>query len=181
MDGLNGLASGSAAIACAGIVAASGLPRAWPEAVLLAGILGFLPFNFPVARLFMGDVGSQFLGFMVAGFALRHAADPGLAMILPFAVLPLLADVGVTLIRRWRRGERLTQPHRSHVYQGAHAGGMNASRVTLIYWGLAGWGATLGAVSPWVGGKLAVPITLALVIVPILAWMAMVRYRITPR
>jgi UDP-GlcNAc:undecaprenyl-phosphate/decaprenyl-phosphate GlcNAc-1-phosphate transferase len=175
MDGVNGLASGSAAVACLGVAAVAGLQASWPEAVLIAGVLGFLPFNYPAARLFMGDVGSQFLGFMLAGLALRHAADPLLAFILPLALLPMLADVGLTLIRRWRRAERLTQAHRSHVYQIANRTGIPAWIVTLIYWMLASIGAAAGGMSARAAGGL-LGIALA-AILPFLAWVFYVEHR----
>ena len=70
MDGLNGLASGSVFIA--GGVAAISSPLLGAETMpLLAGIAGFLPFNFPRARIFMGDVGSQLCGFVLALIAVR--------------------------------------------------------------------------------------------------------------
>jgi UDP-GlcNAc:undecaprenyl-phosphate GlcNAc-1-phosphate transferase len=172
MDGLNGLASGSAAVACAGMVAVSGLPAAWPEAALIAGVIGFLPFNYPIARIFMGDVGSQFLGFMLAALALRHAGDARLSAILPCAMVPMLADVAVTLIRRWRQGERLTEAHRSHFYQIAHQSGMPAARVTMIYWFMAAMGAICGAVLGWTTDRLFSLCLIPVALLPFAVWAA---------
>jgi UDP-GlcNAc:undecaprenyl-phosphate GlcNAc-1-phosphate transferase len=145
MDGLNGLAAGSAAIGCIMLAWVAGIPHAWPECLIAAGVAGFLPFNYPAARIFMGDVGSQFLGFAMAALALRHAADAHLSLILPLSLAPLLLDAACTLIRRWLRGERITQAHRGHFYQVAHRTGMPAWIVTLLYWAMACLGGASGA------------------------------------
>ena len=83
-----------------------------------AGVaLGFLPWNAPVARLFLGDVGSYLLGALVAGGILLgwHGEAPVLLLIAPLSVY--LVDTATTLIARARRREALMQAHRSHIYQ----------------------------------------------------------------
>ena len=145
MDGLNGLAAGCAAIGCIVLAAVAGAEQAWPECLIAAGVAGFLPFNYPAARIFMGDVGSQFLGFAMAALALRHAANPLLSMILPLSLAPLLLDAAFTLARRWLRGDRITQAHRGHFYQIAHRAGVPAWLVTMVYWAMAGLGGASGA------------------------------------
>jgi UDP-GlcNAc:undecaprenyl-phosphate GlcNAc-1-phosphate transferase len=143
MDGLNGLASGSVFVAAA----AAGMlsPSLRVETVpLLAGIAGFLPFNFPRARIFMGDVGSQLCGFVIALLAVRTVSIPGLAFIVPLALLPMIADVAFTLVRRLATRAPLMQAHRSHVYQVAHRAGISAPAITLIYWLMAAFGAVCG-------------------------------------
>jgi UDP-GlcNAc:undecaprenyl-phosphate GlcNAc-1-phosphate transferase len=154
MDGLNGLAAGSAATGCLVLVLHAGIRAAWPEAVILAAVAGFLPFNYPTARIFMGDVGSQFLGFVLAALALRHAGDSHLSAILPLSLSPMLLDVAVTLLRRWRGGERLTQAHRGHLYQVAQRSGVPAWLVSALYWGMAAWAGWCGVpmshdTAPW--------------------------------
>ena len=147
MDGLNGLASGVSAIACIALAAFG----AWLGAsfvyfaalILLAGILGFMPFNFPHARIFMGDVGSQFCGFLLAVLAItagRFEAVTLSVALVPMLLAGLLFDVALTLVRRALAGERLAQAHRSHLYQLAHRSGLAAVTVTLIHWGFAVWG-----------------------------------------
>ncbi len=151
IDGLNGLASGCGFVACLFLAVAAG-PAAGgtvflPALFLAAGIAGFLPFNYPRARIFMGDVGSQFCGFLLAvlGVAASTLAAPSLsALLMPMLLLPLLADVALTLLRRARDGERLTQAHRGHFYQVANRAGIPAWAVTLIYWGLTVWGGLCG-------------------------------------
>ena len=91
-----------------------------PSLLLAAGIAGFLPFNFPRARIFMGDVGSQFCGFMLAVLAVVASRFEGLQMsflLVPMLLSGVLFDVGFTLVRRAVAGERVTAPHRGHLYQ----------------------------------------------------------------
>ena len=183
IDGLNGLASGVSAITCL-VLAAIG---AWFGAaflyfaalILLAGLLGFLPFNFPQARIFMGDVGSQFCGFLLAVLAVaagRFAAVELSVALVPMLLAGVLFDVAFTLLRRFAAGERLAEAHRSHLYQLAHRSGVTASRVTLVHWGFAAWGGLccvlfLLAAPAWK------PLWVAAVVPPQLAWLAYVDRR----
>jgi UDP-N-acetylmuramyl pentapeptide phosphotransferase/UDP-N-acetylglucosamine-1-phosphate transferase len=85
---------------------------------LCGGLIGFAPFNWPVARIFLGDVGSLPIG-LLAGWLLMLLACNGhlvAALILP---LYYLADATITLLRRIARGERFWQAHRTHFYQRA--------------------------------------------------------------
>jgi UDP-GlcNAc:undecaprenyl-phosphate GlcNAc-1-phosphate transferase len=144
IDGLNGLASGVTLIAClfvAWIAQSHGGWFAYGAAGLLAsGIAGFLPFNFPRARIFMGDVGSQFCGFMLAVLAIAASRFDGVALsflLMPMLLSGVLFDVTFTLTRRAHAGENLTQPHRGHLYQIAQRSGMAPVAVTLTHWGFA--------------------------------------------
>jgi UDP-N-acetylmuramyl pentapeptide phosphotransferase/UDP-N-acetylglucosamine-1-phosphate transferase len=85
---------------------------------LLGATLGFAPFNKPVAKLFLGDVGSLPIGLLLGWLLLQLARDgqPAAALLLP---LYYLADASVTLIRRVAAGEPFWQAHRSHFYQRA--------------------------------------------------------------
>lgn len=96
---------------------------------LLGAMLGFAPFNRHVARLFLGDVGSLPLGALVGWLliVLALAGHKVAALILP---LYYLADATITLARRWRNGERISQAHRSHFYQRAVVGGYTVPEVT---------------------------------------------------
>jgi len=172
MDGLNGLASGSIAVTCIALAGASAAPLRAEATPLIAGIAGFLPFNFPRARIFMGDVGSQLCGFVAADFAVRAAATPALSLITPFALMPLLADVAFTLLRRWRAGARVTQPHRFHLYQIANRSGMDAAKVAAVYWLMTAWGGFCGFAAGRIGTPLAVSLLYAaLSIVPFTIWL----------
>ena len=147
IDGLNGLAGGVALIAAAFLSAIAAGQEGWfvyfASLVLAAGVVGFLPFNFPRARIFMGDVGSQFCGFSLA--MLGVAASRFGAVDLSFLLVPMLLsgvlfDVAFTLARRTLAGERVTQAHRGHLYQLAHRGGVPAPVVALAHWSFAAWG-----------------------------------------
>lgn len=120
MDGINGISSLSAAVA--------GFWYAYlgwnlnDPALLLGGLLagaalGFLPWNAPHARVFLGDVGSYSIGALLACLALDAAIkhDAPTAAIAPLIVY--IADSGITLLKRARNGAQLTEPHREHVYQ----------------------------------------------------------------
>lgn len=144
IDGLNGLCAGSAAIAgiaLALLAAGVGGNFVYFGGLLLAaGCLGFLPFNFPKARIFLGDVGSQSIGYWLAILAVAAARFETTQV--SFFLVPLLLaapifDVGFTLIRRARAGEKLSQPHRGHLYQVISRAGWPAARVTLVHWGFA--------------------------------------------
>ena len=97
--------------------------------LLIGGVAGFLPFNFPRARIFMGDVGSQFCGFMLAVLAVVASRFEGVELsflLVPMLLSGVLFDVAFTLVRRWHAGERLTAPHRGHLYQVAQRTGIPA-------------------------------------------------------
>jgi UDP-GlcNAc:undecaprenyl-phosphate GlcNAc-1-phosphate transferase len=120
MDGSNGLAPGVGVVALAGLGVAGLREEPDVAALALAGAaagLGFLPWNLR-ARLFQGDAGAFFTAALIGGVGLllaeRGAASPYLVV---FTVLPLLVDVLLTLAVRARRGVRLTQAHREHLYQ----------------------------------------------------------------
>jgi UDP-N-acetylmuramyl pentapeptide phosphotransferase/UDP-N-acetylglucosamine-1-phosphate transferase len=95
---------------------------------LLGAMLGFAPFNRPVAKLFLGDVGSLPIGLLLAWLLLRVAANGYLAAAI---ILPLyyIADATLTLCRRLANGECVWQAHRSHFYQRALDGGFSVTEV----------------------------------------------------
>lgn len=90
---------------------------------LLGAMLGFVPWNAPPARLFLGDAGSLPIGFLLAVLLIHLAAANALAAAI---ILPLyyLADASITLIRRFVRGERVWEAHRQHFYQRATRNGL---------------------------------------------------------
>ncbi len=144
IDGLNGLASGVTFFAClflAGIAGIYGGFFVYTAALLLAGgVLGFLPFNFPRAQIFMGDVGSQFCGFMLALFgvaAARFEGAPLSFLLVPLLLSGVLYDVTFTLLRRILAGENIARAHNGHLYQVVRRAGMDARIVTLIHWAFA--------------------------------------------
>lgn len=122
MDGIDGIASGNAVVvtlAGAALLVRSGdLPLAL-VALLLAGCsAGFLAWNWPPAKIFLGDSGSGLLGYILAILALaseRRGSAPLLLWVLLMGVF--VADATLTLFRRVMRGERWYDAHRSHAYQ----------------------------------------------------------------
>lgn len=121
MDGVNGISALHGIIlgatVCFAGVAADHLAVAVLGAVVAAAFLGFLPWNFPRAKMFLGDVGSYFLGglFLGAGVLVWLATGSILLAVSPIATY--LADVFSTLLIRFRRGASLTEAHSDHCYQ----------------------------------------------------------------
>ena len=147
IDGLNGLAAGTTLVACAFLAFVAAGQGGWfvyfASMVLAAGLAGFLPFNFPRARIFLGDVGSQFCGFIMAvlGIAVARFDTVEISFLLvPCLLSGVLFDVAFTLARRTLAGDRITQPHRSHLYQIAHRSGMDPRAIAAIHWGFAAMG-----------------------------------------
>lgn len=149
MDGIDGIAASQAAIIFA---AASMMLFAMEErslgfvALVFAGAsIGFLGWNWPRARIFMGDVGSGALGYLVAALALASEAA-GAAPILAFAMLGALFvfDATATLIRRFWRGQPLAEAHRDHAYQRLVRAGATHRAVTLAYGLASGFAASIG-------------------------------------
>lgn len=95
---------------------------------LLGAMIGFAPFNRPVARLFLGDVGSLPVGLLLAWLLIQLAAAGHLiaALLLP---LYYLADATITLLRRLFKGDRVWQAHRSHFYQQATDNGLTVPQI----------------------------------------------------
>lgn len=140
MDGINGIVASQAVVLAATITAlvwqAGDFPAAWFAAIVAGAVAAFLPFNFPHARAFMGDVGSASLGFLAAALALMPLTDSG--SLLPAAVLigaAVFLDTGLTLMWRMRRRtpRRWYTAHREHLYQWLTRSGWSHARTTLSY------------------------------------------------
>lgn len=121
MDGINGITSLNMA-AWGGVAMVVGSTNGAPVLVAVGAAtagaaLGFLPWNAPTARLFLGDVGSYLFGAMVAiGIVAGVSSQPmTLVLVAPLAIY--LADTGTALVRRAVRRESLMAAHREHVYQ----------------------------------------------------------------
>jgi UDP-N-acetylmuramyl pentapeptide phosphotransferase/UDP-N-acetylglucosamine-1-phosphate transferase len=106
-------------------------PAGMVALALCGAMLGFAPFNRPVAKLFLGDVGSLPVGLILFWLLLQLACSGHLAAAL---LLPLyyVADATITLLRRLVQGERITQAHRSHFYQLATARGYSVMAVVAL-------------------------------------------------
>ena len=122
MDGIDGLAAGEAvfvAVTGACLLSLSGGAAYLTWFGLGALVAGFLPWNLPPAKIFMGDVGSGFLGFAIGTLALATSTGNGNASPWTWIILlaAFLVDATVTLIRRMGRGDTWYLAHRSHAYQ----------------------------------------------------------------
>lgn len=169
MDGIDGLAAAEAVVLGAGgglLLMAGGAGGAilLPAALAMAS-LGFLFWNWSPARLFMGDVGSGFLGFTFATVGL-WSERAGTASVLLWGVagMAFVFDATVTLARRLRRGEALAAAHRHHAYQRLLRAGLGHAQVVGLYsllnLGLAGF--ALAGRSAWLHPVTAVALAAAL-------------------
>jgi UDP-GlcNAc:undecaprenyl-phosphate GlcNAc-1-phosphate transferase len=158
MDGANGLSMGMAAVASAGlaiVALAAGEPGiAIAAAFLCAGLCGFLLWNIP-GRLYAGDAGALFTGALLASLSLLLVkAKPELLLIPPLLLLPFLTDVLLTLAWRAKRGRKLFEAHRDHVYQIALKAGLKHWHVAAVHAIWAFNAAAVGVVASLVGGRI---------------------------
>ncbi|MFG0379757.1 glycosyltransferase family 4 protein [Pseudomonas sp. zbq_18] len=124
MDGIDGIAAVEAITTCLSVVAIAALIGSWQLALLPAllatAVAGFLYWNFPPAKIFMGDAGSGFLGFILGVLSLLMAWErPELLFSWLILLGVFLVDASCTLLRRFLRGEKVYEAHRSHAYQHA--------------------------------------------------------------
>lgn len=140
MDGVNGMAASCGGFALAALSAAtafSGATTISAAAGFLAlSLYGFLPVNFPSGRIFMGDNGSQSVGFLAAAIAIVAASETAgrvSALFLPTALAPFLFDVTFTVAHRTFRGRNVAAAHREHLYQLLVRSGWSHARVSTVY------------------------------------------------
>jgi UDP-N-acetylmuramyl pentapeptide phosphotransferase/UDP-N-acetylglucosamine-1-phosphate transferase len=140
MDGINGIASVEAII-CGSAYVVLFVQHNDSNAALVAAAIagaaaGFLPWNLPSGSIFMGDVGSVTLGFLLAALAVRLGTHGSFVpAVLP--LLPFLLDATFTLVVRMAKGERFWAPHRSHFYQRLAMQGSSHVAVTGAWGALA--------------------------------------------
>jgi len=143
MDGVDGIASVQAIGATTGWMV---LAYSWGQPELLAlnliiliSILVFLKFNWAPSSIFMGDVGSLFLGFLFAIMPFYAAYLPGspeigiLIWVAAIMLWPFLFDGAYTIFRRMKRGENVFKPHRSHLYQRLYEQGWPHQKIASLY------------------------------------------------
>lgn len=140
MDGIDGIAGGTAIVAAgffAAITFMQGSTFIYLVSIVIVGAsLGFLLWNWQPAKIFMGDSGSQFLGFVLAVLAVMAGRFDDSHV--SFYVMGLLFfhfiwDTAYTMIRRLRAGERVTEAHRTHLYQLMTRLGLSHARVSTAY------------------------------------------------
>lgn len=153
IDGMDGLAGGVAVIALAAfcVIGTTFLREgaALLSVVLAGATLGFLRYNFHPATIFLGDSGSLFLGFMLAGLSLTSAQSSAgsVAIAIPLLILGIpVFDTGVTIVRRFLRGDGIFQPDRGHLHHRLLDKGLGTRSVALLLHGLAACLALIGIV-----------------------------------
>ena len=130
MDGLDGLVAGCMAVAIGALSFA--LNATWSLWALVGSLLGFLIWNWSPSKVFMGDVGSTFLGAVFAGLVLQASSwIEAFGYIL--VATPLLADACFCVPRRLVAGQRVFQAHRLHLFQRLQQAGWPHARVSLAY------------------------------------------------
>lgn len=174
MDGLDGLVAGCMTVTIA--VLAFDLAVPWPLWLLVGSLLGFLFWNWSPAKVFMGDVGSTFLGAVFAGLVLQ-ASSWTEAFVYMLLATPLLGDACLCVPRRLLAGQRVFQAHRLHLFQRLHQAGWPHARVSFVYIGatavlavallVGGWPWVFGlsvaelSVGVWLDQRVAVPFVVA--------------------
>lgn len=141
MDGLNGMAGGTAVVVSLffsyiSYQAGSNFAYILTYAIT-AGALGFLVYNFPSGSLFMGDVGSAFLGFVFAVLAVvaaRYDHAHTSLFVMPLLLFHFIYETLFTFIRRLANGDRVFEAHRTHFYQLVNQMGFSHAQVSLFYW-----------------------------------------------
>jgi len=171
IDGVNGLSSGSAAISALGLAAIAhhaGQTEIALAALLIApAILGFMVFNWPSGRIFLGDAGAYSLGHLLVSLSillLVRAPEVSGAVLAGLFFWPL-ADTMLAIYRRWRGGQRQDQPDRLHSHQllmrgleiimvgrqRRHISNPLTTALLLPIIGLGTWGHVLLWQTPWAG------------------------------
>ena len=180
MDGTDGIAGAQAVVAGMGWAVLGWIgeiPLIGGMGLAVAGSsMGFLIHNWPPARIFMGDVGSAFLGYTLAVFPVMYGffdkASSGAWAIALLLVWPFVFDTLFTFARRLRRGENVFAAHRSHLYQRMTSAHSGHARVALLYSGLALVGGLLAQVWSTRVAHGAVAVTLVLPLLCLGLWKA---------
>jgi UDP-N-acetylmuramyl pentapeptide phosphotransferase/UDP-N-acetylglucosamine-1-phosphate transferase len=154
MDGIDGLAGLQGFIAAVGWFIVGWLVQdnflIGFSLVLGASLIGFLAHNWSPAKIFMGDVGSAFLGFSFAVLPLLTAPfnkqpyNPAYPFLAALFLWPFIFDTSITMLIRLKNRENILKAHRSHLYQKLVIAGYSHAQVTILYAILAAWGVALG-------------------------------------
>jgi UDP-GlcNAc:undecaprenyl-phosphate GlcNAc-1-phosphate transferase len=165
MDGVDGMAGGIAVIVLLGGLQLT-VGAAHPLLIsVAAATLGFLVWNFHPASIFMGDVGSQFLGYWASVVLLLQPNTNVEVVPILLLTAPILFDTGVTLGRRARAGKNIFAGHREHLYQQLTLGGIGHRTVSLGYAAACGVCGLLAVAYPSLGPIAQGAVVLAVLIV----------------
>ena len=130
MDGLDGLVAGCLIISL--FIPALTLSNSLPIWSLIGALIGFLYLNWSPSKIFMGDVGSTFIGSVFAGLLIETNS---IAQIIKFLLIatPLLADSSFCVIRRYLNGQNIFSAHRLHLYQRLYQAGLSQTKISILY------------------------------------------------
>ena len=159
IDGLDGLAAGSALFSIIPLLglawAGHNTPVAFSALILGGAVLGFLRYNFNAATIFLGDGGSLFLGFMLAGLAMQSepAAAPASAAVTVLLIsfgLPVFETV-VSILRRFLSGKPLFSPDKDHIHHRLLQRGLSQRQAVIALYGICAACALLSLCLLWLG------------------------------
>ena len=145
IDGLDGLAAGVSTIAAVTILFVALQQNFWIVAILTSALagsaLGFLYYNFNPAKIFMGDTGSMFLGYMLAAISVigtvKSAAT--IALVVPIVALGLpIMDTAFAIIRRYTNGQPIFKPDKGHLHHRLLAMGLSQKQAVLLMYVISG-------------------------------------------
>lgn len=188
IDGLDGLAAGIATIASMAIALLAFQMGQWVSAAAMVAMSGaclaFLQYNFNPARIFMGDTGSMFLGYVIGAVSVMGSMKTAAAAVL---IVPLVAlsvpimDTLLAIVRRKLSGVPIFSPDKNHLHHRLLAKGLTQKEVVLVMYALTAFFSCIALLvihlSPWVGGAV---VALALVVFLLWAKKLGVMHEITP-
>lgn len=145
IDGLDGLAAGVSTIASVTILLVALEQDFWTVAILTAALagsaLGFLQHNFNPAKIFMGDTGSMFLGYMLAAVSILGTVKSAatIALVVPIVALGLpIMDTAFAIIRRYMSGRPIFKPDKGHLHHRLLAMGLSQKQAVLLMYVISG-------------------------------------------
>lgn len=170
IDGLDGLAAGVSTIASVTILLVALQQNFWTVAILTAALagsaLGFLQHNFNPAKIFMGDTGSMFLGYMLAAVSILGTVKSAatIALVVPIVALGLpIMDTAFAIIRRYMSGRPIFKPDKGHLHHRLLAMGLTQKQAVLLMYVISGCLGVSAIALTEVSGQYAVFILLAII------------------
>lgn len=143
IDGLDGLAAGVASISCITLFIISlingRITAAFLTAALAGSTIGFLPYNFNPAKIFMGDTGAQFLGFVLAAISIQGAIKSAAAIVITVPILALglpIYDTLISMIRRFINKRPVMEADRGHLHHRLLDMGLSQRQAVLVMYSI---------------------------------------------
>ena len=182
-DGLDGLAAGIcfmvALLLFWSAYRIDQVPAAHLTLALAGALLGFLVFNFPPARVFMGDSGSMFLGYIIGGLSIMGLLKTAtiLGLVFPLLVMGMpVTDLTFAIIRRKLRGQSMATADRGHLHHRLLDAGLTQRQAVLSMYGISacfGMSAVLGAMGQWIWALMVLSVVFTLLIIILMRRTAM--------